>query len=114
VPRISIRVDEELHERLYVRARAAGLTTSELLRPVLEEVAWPGGRYVYTGNDEILTIAIQILALVAHDLTARSPADYAQGVEAARDLLRQRGLLAAENDPLQGAAVSSSGKEAGQ
>lgn len=114
VPRISIRVDDELHDRLHARARAAGMKTSELVRPVLEEVAWPGGRYVYTGNDEILTIAIQILALVAHDLTTRSPADYAQGLEAARDLLRQRGLLAAGNDPLQGAVAPSSGKEAGR
>ncbi|RYG79255.1 MAG: ribbon-helix-helix protein, CopG family [Alphaproteobacteria bacterium] len=110
MPRISIRVDDELHDRLRVRARAAGLTTSELVRPVLEDIAWPGGRYVYTANDEILTIAIQILALLAQDLTTRSPADYARGLEAARGLLRNRGLLAAENDPLQGPAARPSGE----
>lgn len=108
MPRISIRVDHELHDRLRIRSRAAGLALSELLRPTLEDVAWPGGRYVYTGQDEILTIAIPTYALLAQDLVARAPAEYTRGVEAARDLLRSRGLLAPEDDPLQQASLPPS------
>lgn len=90
---ISIKVEERLLRRLKLRAAAANLTISEFVRPLLEEAAWPGGRYVFTGQDELLGIAIQTFALVSELAGAHSQALQDRGSLEARRLLRERGLL---------------------
>jgi hypothetical protein len=103
MPVVTIRLDDELHRRLTRRARAAGLSISALLRPAVEDVAWPGGRYIYTAQDELLAIAIQTFALVAEIASDRSAQLAERGVANARLMLRERGLLDAGSDPLEGA-----------
>lgn len=99
---MSIRVDDDLHRRLRHRSAAADLSLSQLLRPLLEEAAWPGGRYVFTGRDELLGITIQTFALVAELAGAQSPSLLERGAHEARRLMRERGLLDAEITPASG------------
>lgn len=96
--RISVRVDPDLHERLQRRAAGAELSFSTFVRSILEQAADPGGRYVYSSQDEILATCIQILSILATSVGSRAPDTLARGMAEARTLLRTRGLL----DPEQG------------
>jgi len=91
--KIYVRVDDALYAQLHIRAESANLKVSEFVRPLLEEAAFPGGRYVFTGNDELLGIAIQTFALLASMAAEQSPALLEKGTERARELLGERGLL---------------------
>ncbi|CAN5494804.1 hypothetical protein BH10PSE12_BH10PSE12_07670 [soil metagenome] len=91
--RISVRVDPRLHDRLQRRAAGAELPFSTFIRSVLEQAADPGGRYIYSSQDEILATCIQILSILATSVGARTPDMLAKGMAEARTLLRQRGLL---------------------
>lgn len=99
---ISIKVDEELHQRLRYRAIGANITISDLVRPLLEETAWPGGRYVFTGQDELLGIAIQTFAMVTELTGAQSPALAERAMYEARRLMRERGLIEGDLEPVAG------------
>jgi hypothetical protein len=99
---LSIRVDNDLHRRLRHRSAAAHLSLSQLLRPLLEEAAWPSGRYVFTGQDELLGIAIQTFAIIAELAGAQSPSLLERGSHEARRLMRERGLLDPEITPVSG------------
>jgi hypothetical protein len=104
---ISIKVEEPLLRRLKVRAAAANLTISEFVRPLLEEAAWPGGRYVFTGQDELLGIAIQTFTMVSELTGDQSPALLERALLEARRLMRERGLLEGEIVPLSGEGEGS-------
>ena len=97
---ITIRLDDRLHRRLKLRAAHANLSVAAFLRPLIEDAAYPGGRYVYTGQDELIGIAIQTFSLVAELAAAQSPSILEQGMTNARNMLRERGLLDPQNDPL--------------
>lgn len=99
---MTIKVEEALHMRLKLRAAAANLTISEMVRPLLEEAAWPGGRYVFTGQDELLGVAIQTFALVAELTAAQSPSLLERGSFEARRLMRERGLIGSDLIPVSG------------
>jgi predicted transcriptional regulator len=98
VAKLNLRIDDALHERLSRRAYAAGISVSDLVRPAIEQAADPDRGYVYTSQDEILAITIQILALLAASLRNRAPDTLAEGMADARELLRKKGLLAPELD----------------
>jgi hypothetical protein len=104
---MSIRVEDDLHRRLRHRSAAADLSLSQFLRPLLEEAAWPGGRYVFTGQDELLGIAIQTFAIVAELASAQSPSLLERGSQEARRLMRDRGLLGSEIIPASGDRIAS-------
>jgi hypothetical protein len=100
MPVVTIHLDHELHGQLKLRAAGAGLSMSAFLRPLIEDAAFPGGRYVYTTQDELIGIAIQTFVLVAELAGANSPALVERGMANARLMLRDRGLLKPEDDPL--------------
>ena len=97
---LSIKVDDALHRRLSIRALGANLTMSEFVRPLIEEAAYPGNRYVHSSQDELLSIAIQTFALLAALATESSPQVAERGMADARNLLRERGLLDPAKDPM--------------
>jgi len=111
---LTLRIDSDLHRRLALRAAAGSLTISALLRPVIEDVARPGGRYVYTGLDELLTVAIQTFALIGQDVSERSLVCYQRGMHNARSMLRDRGLDDddSQSDEVAAVPVAPSGKGA--
>lgn len=97
---ITIRLDEALYRRVKLRAANAQLSISEFLRPVIEDVAFPGGRYAYTGQDELLSVSIQTFAILAALASETSPQVVERGMADARHLLRERGLLDPHKDAL--------------
>lgn len=96
--RISVRMETALYERLQKRASGAELSFSAFIRSVLEQAADPGGRYIYSSQDEILATCIQILSILATSVGDRAPDTLSKGMEEAKSLLRQRGLLDPEQD----------------
>jgi hypothetical protein len=96
--RISVRVEAALYERLQKRASGAELSFSTFIRSVLDQAADPGGRYIYSSQDEILATCIQILSILATSVGNRAPDTLARGMDEAKALLRQRGLLDPEQD----------------
>ena len=109
---ITLRVDDDIHRRLSRRARMAGVTLSEMLKPAIEEVVFPGGRYVFTGQDELLTVALQTFALVA-ELAGERSGLVERGTANARLMLRERGLLTGEGLPDAEAVRSAPGAREG-
>jgi hypothetical protein len=93
VIRISVRIDDALYERLNRRAAGADLSFSKFVRSVLEQAADPGGRYIYSSQDEILATCIQIFSIVATATGQQSPKALEQAKADARDMLLKRGLL---------------------
>ena len=96
--RISVRLDDDLHEHLQRRAAGAGLSFSSFVRSVLEQAAVPGGNYIYSSHDEILATCIQIFSILATSVGDRAPDSLARGMAEAKNLLRDRGLLPPEQD----------------
>ncbi len=94
--RVTIRIDDALHDRLRRRARRVGVTVAELLRPAIDQAADPRSGYVYTTQDEILSGVIQTLAIVAASVRRRSPELLEEGMSDAKQMLADRGLLAPE------------------
>jgi hypothetical protein len=97
---VTVRVDEELHRRVKLRAANANLSVSEFLRPVIEDVAFPGGRYLFTGQDELLGVAIQTYAVMAEFVAEQSPRALERGMANARTIMRERRLVDPDTDPL--------------
>jgi RHH-type rel operon transcriptional repressor/antitoxin RelB len=91
--RINVRLDADLHDQLQRRAAGAELPFSEFIRSVLVQAADPAGRYIYSSQDEILATSIQILSILATSIGDRAPDTLRKGMEQARTLLGQRGLL---------------------
>ncbi len=91
--RISVRIDDALFERLNRRATGADLSFSTFVRSVLQQAADPGGRYIYSSQDEILATCIQILSILATATGQQSPKALEKGMEDARKMLLERGLL---------------------
>ena len=113
MPVITIQLEERLHRRLKLRAAGAQLSVSAFLRPLIEDAAFPGGRYVYTSQDELLGIAIQIYAMLAEFVSEQSPQALQAGAKLGRDMLRERRLLSPDDDPFVdvGGAARSSGED---
>jgi hypothetical protein len=72
--RVSVRVDDTLYQRLQRRALGTNLSLSDFVRSVLVQAADTRGRYIYSSQDELLGIVIQILTLVATSIGVLPPA----------------------------------------
>jgi hypothetical protein len=113
MPVITIRLEDDVHYRLKLRAAGANLSISAFVRPLIEDAAYPGGRYVYTSQDELLGIAIQTFAVLGELGRALAPRALEEGIDSARTMLRERGLLSGDLDPFTGSAeVAASRPEA--
>jgi hypothetical protein len=97
--KINFRLDAALHERLHRRALGANLSLSAYIRQLLEQPVDERRRYVFSSQDEILATAIQILSIVATSVGQQSPKALEQGMEQARAILAERGLLAQGEEP---------------
>lgn len=95
--RITLRLDDILHDRLLDQARALGTTPSAFIRDVLERYQGsdPGG--YHARFDALQATAIQTLAILAKSVGKRTPDILEEGLADARQMLRERGLL----DPAQ-------------
>jgi hypothetical protein len=96
--RLTIRLDEMLHERLLEQARLVGTTPSAYLRDILVrfEGADPSG--YHSRFDELHATILQTLAILAASVGQAAPDALEQGMADARQLLRDRGLLDVEQD----------------
>ena len=109
---LSIRIDDALHRRLRLRAYGANLTMSEFVRPLIEEASYPGSRYVHSSQDELLSVSIQTFAILAALAAETSPRVVERGMADAQHLLRERGLLDPDKDPLS-AVGETDGRDVG-
>lgn len=99
MPRITIRVDDALFRQLDKRAHGAGLQLSVFCRQVLAQASDPRGRYIYTAQDEILATSIQTLSILATYVGRQSTVALEKGLDEARAILAERGLLAEVKRP---------------
>jgi hypothetical protein len=93
MPVVSIRLDEDLYRLLRDRAYRSDLTFSQFLRPAIEQAVMPGTSRAVSGLDEVLGILIQTFALVSIMAADQSPETCRKGLEEARKLLAERGLI---------------------
>ncbi|WP_447725502.1 hypothetical protein [Sphingomonas koreensis] len=96
--RITIRLDDALHDRIVDQARSRGTTPSGFIRDILDrfEGSDPGG--YHDRLDEIHATGIQTLAILAKSIGRRTPEVLEEGIGEARRLLKERGLLDPEQD----------------
>jgi hypothetical protein len=94
--RITIRIDDALYDQLKRRAHYAGVSIADLARDGIVHVADPKSGYIYTAQDEILSTVIQALGILAVMARRDSPGTLEEGMNEARQMLAQRGLLAEE------------------
>ena len=96
--RITLRLDDALHERLVAAARRTGTDSSAYIREILQRFEGSDPSGYHARFDELHATAIQILSIVAASVGGRSPELLGRGLEDARRLLRERGLLDPEQD----------------
>jgi hypothetical protein len=96
--RITIRLDDLLHDRLLEQARVNGTTPSAYIRDVLERYEGNDPAGYHARFDELHATGIQTLAILAASVGKRAPGLLEQGLADARRLLRERGLLDPEQD----------------
>lgn len=96
--RITIRLSDDLFERLLDQAATLGTTPSGYIRDVLERFEGNDPTGYHARFDELHATAIQTLAILAKSVGVRAPALLEEGLGEARRLLRERGLLDPEQD----------------
>lgn len=96
--RITLRLDDALHDRLVDQARTSGTTPSAYIRDVLERFEGSDPAGYHARFDELHATAIQTLAILATSVGKRTPDILEAGLADARRLLRERGLLDPEQD----------------
>lgn len=94
--RLTIRLDDALRGRLDRRARGANVAVATFCRNILAQATDRNSRYIYSSQDEILATTIQILSILATSVGQQSPKALKKGLEEARAILAERGLLAGE------------------
>jgi len=96
--RITVRIDDDLYDRLIDQARTGNVSPSAYIRDILGRFqgADPGG--YHDRLDEIHATGIQTLAILAKSISKRTPEVLEEGLSDARRLLRERGLLDPEQD----------------
>src|SRR3546814_14448328 len=84
--RLTIRLPDELYDRLAADADAAGVPTAAFVRDVLEQLNGADPFGFHARFDELHSTVIQLLALLASDVGRRPPNSPAKGLEAHRRL----------------------------
>lgn len=93
--RITIRLDDDVYDRLLQRAAYVGMPCTTMIRPLLERLAYPaqGVALNRSPKDEALAAVLQILELLHADLERRAPDALKAGIDRSRSILRDRNLL---------------------
>ena len=93
MPRLTIRLDDELYDRLIDRSRATGTTPSAYLRDVLVRFEGTDPLGYHARFDELQGTSLQTLAMLGTWMAVAAPEALERGMADARILLRDRGLL---------------------
>lgn len=96
--RLTIRLDDTLHDRLLDRAQSSGTTPSAYLRDILVRFEGDDPTGYHARFDELHATMLQLLAIMATYVGQSAPDALARGMADARALLRERGLLDPEQD----------------
>jgi predicted transcriptional regulator len=96
--RITLRLDDALHDRLLDQAHLGNTTPSAYIRDLLERDQGSDPSGYHARFDELHATAIQTLAILAKSISRRAPDILEEGLADARRLLRERGLLDPEQD----------------
>src|SRR3546814_6377345 len=88
--RLTIRLPDELYDRLAADADAAGVPTAAFVRDALEQLNGADPFGFHARFDELHSTVIQVLAILASDVGARAPKSLATGMEDTRRLLLDR------------------------
>ena len=94
--RITIRIDDDLYARLSVQARNAGLGAATYCRDILERFEGNDPSGYHARFDELHATVIQAFAILAMSVGERRPDILEKGMDDARALLLERGLLDSE------------------
>jgi excisionase family DNA binding protein len=71
--RITFRVEDEVYDRLLVRAMRSGRTVSDLIRPAVARVADPTGKLGPDPEDARVALLACLVSLLLLDIETRSP-----------------------------------------
>ncbi len=93
MPRLTIRLDDVLFDRLLDRSRATGTTPSAYMRDVLGRFEGTDPLGHHARFDELQGTALQTLALLATWMAVSAPKALEQGMADARTMLLERGLI---------------------
>ena len=105
--RLTIRLPDDLYDRLAADADAVGAPTAAFVRDALEQLNGADPFGFHARFDELHSTVIQVLAILASDVGARAPKSLAKGMEDTRRLLRDRGLMGAGDGSVMGEGASS-------
>jgi RHH-type rel operon transcriptional repressor/antitoxin RelB len=98
--RISLRLEDDVHDRLLIQARRSGTTLSDLIRAAAAGLVDPQRPARATAHDAQMAFAAIAVSLALIDHQERSPAFLSQGIVGARALLLQWGMSEQIADPL--------------
>lgn len=98
MPRLTVRMDEALLNRIVARATGLNISPSFFVREILTRDPGIDLLGYHARFDELHATAIQILSILAASIGRATPDALKQGMDDARDLLRDRGLLDPEAD----------------
>ena len=96
MPRITIRFKDALFGRLVVGAQAAGSTIPDYVRDILNRYEGMDAAGYHDRFDEVQAVLIQVFAILAASVSERRPDILEKGMDDARALLLERGLLDSE------------------
>lgn len=97
MPRLTIRLDDELYHRLIDRSRTTGTTPSAYVRDVLVRFEGTDPLGYHGRLNDIDGTTVQILAMLCTWMAEAAPKALQNGMTEARAMLLERGLLAEEN-----------------
>lgn len=93
MPRVTIRFKDALFGRLVVGAQAADSTVPDYVRDILNRYEGMDAAGYHGRFDEVQATLIQVFAVLAASVGTRRPDILQKGMEDARALLLERGLL---------------------
>jgi hypothetical protein len=93
LPRVTIRFKDALFGRLVVGAQVTGTTIPDYVRDILNRYEGMDAAGYHGRFDEVQATLIQVFAILAASVGTRRPDILQKGMEDARALLLERGLL---------------------
>lgn len=96
--RVTIRFKDALYERLVAGARSADTTVADYVRDILDRFEGMDAGGYHGRFDEVQATLIQVFAILAASVGTRRPDILQKGMDDARALLLERGLLDPEEN----------------